>query len=82
MRGALTRGPSLVHAVSMAQAKKKAKRSSGPSGKHLHSIRTLSGVSDDEWARWDEAARTEGVTRVEFVRRAAAERADDVLAKK
>jgi hypothetical protein len=66
----------------MAQSKKKAKRASGPSGKHLNPIRTLSGVSDEEWARWDEAAKAEDTTRVDFVRRAVGARADDVLRKK
>jgi len=63
-------------------AKKRKKTTSGPSGKHLHRIRTLSGVTDAEWERWGDAARVEGTTRVEFVRRAAAERADASLKQK
>jgi hypothetical protein len=82
MRWPLTSGLGAGHAPPMAQKKKAAKRSSGPSGQHLHRIRTLSGVSDEEWERWGEAAKEEGTSRVEFVRRAASGRADATLRKK
>lgn len=50
----------------MADTKKK--RASGPSGKHLHKIRALAGIPEEEWEAQREHAASRGETWSEWAR--------------
>lgn len=45
------------------------KRRGGPSGKHLNARRTLSGITDEQWAAYARRAEELGITRNEWIRR-------------
>lgn len=47
---------------------------SGPSGKHKHALRALSGIPDAEWEQYAAAARADGVTRMGWIRETLRER--------
>ncbi len=64
---ALTEDRGLGHGRDMAQAKKKAKKASGPSGKHKSPQRLLS-QAPEEWEAQDAHAASLGVTWAEWAR--------------